>query len=101
MNKANQIKLDELITQSKTMYTDHDREVFSPKWWRFVNSLDSKDARIAVDAYFAAIFDNLNQIEKDVKDLVQNGTEQDRLEYSALLDTLKEPLMANRNRIAA
>jgi hypothetical protein len=101
MNTVNQQKLEELLTLSKKMYTDEDREIFSAKWWPFVKSLNPQDARIAVDAYFAGIFENLDQIGEDVKDLVENGTEQERLDYGVLLEKLKEPLLATKLRAAA
>lgn len=101
MNKANQTKLDELIAQSKNMYTDNDRETFSTHWWAFVNSLDTEDAKTACRAYFTGIFETLDKIGADVKDLVENGTEQERLEYSLLLDKLREPLISAQSRAAA
>jgi hypothetical protein len=101
MNKSNQIKLDELIVQSKKMYTDNDRETFSVKWWAFVKSLPPADAQIACRAYFAGIFETLDEIGKDVKDLVENGTEEERLEYAMLLEKLKEPLISAKLRQAA
>ena len=94
MNKSNQIKLDAFIALSKKMYTDTDRENFSDQWWPFVKSLPLDEGRIAVKAYFDGIFENLAQIKQDVKDLVENGTEQERIEYNALLEKLKEPLLA-------
>lgn len=101
MNKSNQIKLDALIALSKKMYTDEDREIFSAKWWPFVKSLNTQDARIAIDTYFAGIFENLDKIGEDVKDLVENGTEEERLEYATLLEKLKEPLLSAKLRQAA
>ena len=101
MNKSNQIRLDELITQSKKMYTDSDRENFSAQWWPFVKSLPREDAQIAVKAYFNGIFENLDQIGKDVTDLVENGTDEECREYGILLEKLKEPLLAAKMRAAA
>lgn len=101
MNKSNQIKLDELIAQSKKMYTDSDRETFSVKWWAFVKSLPRADAQIACRAYFTGIFESLDEISKDVKDLVENGTEQDRIDYYNLFEKLKEPLLSAKLRQAA
>ena len=94
MNQLNKIKLNELIAQSKKMYDDAELQAFSVKWRAFLNTLNQSDGKIACEAYFAGIFETLDLIKEDVKDLVENGTEQDRIEYSLMLDKLKEPLIS-------
>ena len=101
MNISDKQKLDELLAQSKKMYTHSDRENFSAQWWPFVKSLSHEDAQIAVKAYFDGIFENLDQIGKDVTDLVENGTDEECREYGVLLEKLKEPLLAAKMRAAA
>jgi hypothetical protein len=101
MNQLNKIKLNELIAQSKKMYTDADTQAFAIKWRTFLDSLDQIDGKIACEAYFAAIYETLDKIEEDVKDLVENGTEQERLDYSNLLEELKAPLLSTKLRAAA
>lgn len=44
---------------------------------------------------------HLTVIEEDIKDLVANGTEQERVEYVVVLEKLKEPLLSAKLRAAA
>jgi hypothetical protein len=101
MNQLNKIKLYELIAQSKKMYDDDAMQAFSVKWRTFLNTLSPSDGKIACEAYFTGIFESLDEISKDVKDLVENGTEQDRIDYYNLLEKLKEPLISAKLRQAA
>lgn len=101
MNHSNKIKLIGLIAQSKKMYTDADTQAFAIKWRTFLDSLSQIDGEIACEAYFAAIFETLDKIEEDIKDLVENGTEQERQDYAVLLEKLKEPLLSAKLRQAA
>lgn len=101
MTDSNQTQLDELIAESKTMYDDAAMQAFAAKWRAFLHSLNKTDGRIACYAYFDAIFETLDQIKEDVKDLVENGTEQERLDYFNLLEELKAPLISAKLRRAA
>lgn len=89
MNQSDKVKLNELIAQSKNMHDDTELQGFSVKWRAFLNSLSLEDGKIACLAYFDGIFETLDKIGEDVKDLVENGTEQERQNYFDELEKLK------------
>ncbi len=89
MNQSNKVKLNEFIAQSKNMHDDTELQSFSVKWRAFLNSLSLEDGKIACLAYFDGIFETLDRIGEDVKDLVENGTEQERQHYFDELEKLK------------
>ncbi len=101
MNQSNKEKLNELIIQSKNLHDDAELQLFSVKWRTFLDTLSLEDGKIACEAYFTGIFETLDKIGEDVKDLVENGTEQERLDYAVLLEKLKEPLLSAQSRAAA
>ena len=102
MNKSNKLRLDTLILQSQTMGTEeYSLEKFAADWHTFLNELNARDRKIAVQAYFQGIKDNLKIIKKGVDELVQNGTEIDRQAFSDKFDKIKELLISSKAKALA
>ena len=102
MNKSNKIRLDALILQSQTMGTEENSlEKFAAVWHSFLNELNANDRKIAVQAYFQGIKDNLEIIKKGVEEIVQNGTEIDRQAFSNEFEKIKELLISSKVKALA
>ena len=97
MNKLVKNRMDALILQSQNMDAEENGlENFAVKWHIFLDELDSIDRKIAVEAYFQGIFDNLEIIKKGIQDISQNLSEKERQEYFNEFAKMKELLISNR-----
>ena len=97
MNKLVKNRLDALIVQSQNMGAEENGlENFATKWHIFLAELNSIDRKIAVEAYFQGIFDNLEIIKKGIQDVAKNGSEKERQEYFNEFEKMKELLISSR-----
>ncbi len=102
MNKSNKLRLDALILQSQTMGTEENSlEKFAAVWHSFLNGLNANDRKIAVQAYFQGIKDNLEIIKNGIDELVQSGAEIDRQAFSDEFEKITELLISNKAKAVA
>ncbi len=97
MNKLVKNRLDALILQSQNMGAEENGlENFAIQWHIFLDELDTKDKKIAVEAYFQGIFDNIEIIKKGIQEVAENISEKERQEYFNEFKKMKELLISSR-----
>ena len=100
MEKSIKNRLDTLIFESKNMGSDDNAFMnFAAKWRTFLNELNAIDKKIAVDAYFQGIDENLELAKKDAQFISKNGNENERQEYANELVKIKELLLPHKNKV--
>lgn len=87
MDIKTKAQLDVLMEQFMWLQTDDDSKAFEPKWRTFFTSLNKADAEIAVNAWFAAIFENLAEIKKLI--VVEEISDEEKTELAHLFEELR------------
>jgi hypothetical protein len=93
MNLTTQSQLNLLIKEFKTLQTDADSLAFAPKWRVFYSDLSQEDAKIATNAWFNAISDNLFQIRKTV----ENMSNEEKQVHVGFFDDIKNHAFFQKN----
>ena len=97
MDNSVKNRLDTLILQSQNMGAEENGlENFAIQWHIFLDELDTKDKKIAVEAYFQGIFDNIEIIKKGIQEVAENISEKERQEYFNEFEKMKELLISSR-----
>ena len=101
MRKIKQIQFNDLILKLKSVYTETERDCFEAEWRVFFYGLNDAEKKIAFDAFFNVIHENIRALSEVTLKLVDNNeiTRQQAIDMTNEL--IAHPIFAKKTVISA